>query len=141
MEPLAPDYLLAMAGQLGALSAFLGGFAATFLATLLTLGREGRLLTVSVALAAVSSVAFVVCVVAASMLAAVLHPHAPAAIAATPDGMPRAVMSLSFAAGMLALLMAIGASGWLRSRRIGWITGGIAAIGIVLIAALTIQVG
>jgi hypothetical protein len=42
MEPLSPVYLSAIAAQTGGLSAFLGGFAATFLGTLLALNVKGR---------------------------------------------------------------------------------------------------
>ena len=83
VKELSPAYLSAIAGQLGTLSAFLGGFAATFLATLLTLVRRERLLTVCLGLSVTSAVAFIVTVVAATMVTAVSHPDAPAAVAAS----------------------------------------------------------
>lgn len=43
MPELSPAYLSDLATQIGALSAFLGGFAATFLGTLLALGLKGRM--------------------------------------------------------------------------------------------------
>ncbi|RYE98132.1 MAG: hypothetical protein EOO77_37800 [Oxalobacteraceae bacterium] len=77
MELLPPAYISALASQLASLSAFLGGFAATFLATLLTLGHQGRLMTITIGLAVTSSVFFIVTVVAATMLTAIYHPAAP----------------------------------------------------------------
>jgi len=40
MAPLSPDYLTAIATQLGSVSAFFGGFAATMLALFLTVGES-----------------------------------------------------------------------------------------------------
>ena len=118
MLHLAPDYLSLLAGQIGATSAFLGGFAATFLAMFLTLGHNSRASTIAVASAAVASVAFVVTVIAATALVAALHPHAPPGAAAT-AGKAQAVMAAAFLLGMVALLLALGASGWTRSRKTG----------------------
>jgi hypothetical protein len=140
MEHLSPAYILALASQLGGLSAFLGGFAATFLATLLTLGERGRLMTITTGLAVTSSVAFIVTVVAATMLTAIHHPEAPRMIAAAAAAQPRAIMALGFVVGTLSLLASLGCSGWTRSRGIGWITTIAAAIGALLIMAMTVQV-
>lgn len=140
MEQLSPAYVAALASQLAALSAFLGGFAATFLATLLTLGHQSRLMTVTIALAVTSAVAFIVTVVAATMLTAVHHPAAPAFMSTVATGWPRAIMSLGFSVGTLSLLASLGCSGWTRSRAIGWTTTVAAVIGAVLIMSMTVQV-
>lgn len=120
MEPLSPKYLADMAGQMASLSAFLGGFSATFLATLLALAQQRRLLTLTVALSCMSAVAFVVTVVAASMLSAILHADAPRMLAQSSAGLPRGIMSLAFGIGVFTLLLAIAVSGWLRTRATGW---------------------
>src|SRR5579872_6674411 len=114
MEPLAPAYISALAAQLASLSAFLGGFAATFLATLLTLGHAGRLMTITIGFAVASSVSFIVTVVAATMLTAVLHPEAPHFMADAVASAPRAI---------------------------GWITTIAALVGATFIIGMTVQVG
>lgn len=141
MEPLAPAYISALAAQLASLSAFLGGFAATFLATLLTLGHAGRLMTITIGFAVASSVSFIVTVVAATMLTAVLHPEAPHFMADAVASAPRAIMSLGFSLGTLSLLASLGCSGWTRSRAIGWITTIAALVGSTFIIGMTVQVG
>ena len=141
MEALSPAYLSAMATQLGSLSAFLGGFAATFLATLLTLGHQGRLMTTTIGFAVLSAVAFIVVVVASTALIAVLHPEAPGSAAGASTTAARAIMSAGFAIGTLALLASLGCSGWTRSPRIGWITAVASALGAVLIVSMTVDVG
>ena len=140
MEQLSPAYISALASQLAALSAFLGGFAATFLATLLTLGHHGRLMTATIGFAVVSSVSFIVTVVAATMLTAIYNPAAPAFLASTQALMPRTIMSLGFTIGTLFLLASLGCSGWTRSRTIGWITTLAALAGALVIIGMTVQV-
>lgn len=140
MEQLSPVYIAALASQLAALSAFLGGFAATFLATLLTLGHQSRLMTVTIGLAVTSAVAFIVTVVAATMLIAIYHPAAPQFMTVLTTSQPRTIMSLGFTVGSLALLASLGCSGWTRSRAIGWTTTIAAAVGAALILSMTVQV-
>jgi hypothetical protein len=137
MIPLAADYLSAIATQIGGVSAFLGGFAATFLAMFLTLGHKSRAATIAIVAATIASVGFVVAVIATTALIAGLHPHAPrGAVAVT--GLAQMLMAVSFLSGMLALLVSLGASGWTRSRAIGWTTSGIAATGVVLTLLLVL---
>lgn len=134
-------YLRDMAAQLSSLSAFLGGFSATFLATLLALSHKSRVLTLAVGASCASAVAFVVAVVASSMLNAMLHPAAPKILALNSAQRPQAIMTLAFGLGIFALLFAIGCSGWLRSRSTGWATTIISLLGAVLVASLTVTVG
>lgn len=140
MEQISPAYIAALAAQLASLSAFLGGFAATFLATLLTLGHQSRLMTVTIGLAVTSAVSFIVTVVAATMLTAIYHPAAPRFMAALAASQPRVIMSLGFAIGSLSLLASLGCSGWTRSRAIGWITTIATLIGAAFIIGMTVQV-
>src|SRR6188768_2941047 len=60
MQQLAPAYLTTLATQIGALSAFLGGFAATYLATFLTFGQRSRPASVAIGGAVTSAVGFIV---------------------------------------------------------------------------------
>jgi hypothetical protein len=140
MDQLPPAYISALASQLAALSAYLGGFTATFLATLLTLGHQSRVMTATIGFAVTSSVAFIVTVVAATMLTAIYHPAAPAFMAQVASSQPRTIMSLGFTVGSLTLLASLGCSGWTRSRSVGWITTCAALAGAALIILMTVQV-
>jgi hypothetical protein len=130
MIELSPAYLAALATQIGSLSAFLGGFAATYLATFLTFGEKGRAASGAIASAAVAAVGFVIAVVGSTMLVAATHPDAPAHEASL-IGSARVTMVLSFLVAMIALMVSLGISGWVRSRGMGWLTSGLAAIGII----------
>lgn len=137
MMPLAADYLSTIATQIGGVSAFLGGFAATFLAMFLTLGHKSRAATIAIVASTIASVGFVVAVIATTALIAGLHPHAPNGAAAS-TGFAQFMMGLSFLTAMLALLVSLGASGWTRSRRTGWATSGIAGAGGLLALLLVV---
>ena len=137
------QYLAEIARQIGFVSAFLGGVAATFLATLVVAGAQDRsnqrIVSWAIGCAAAACVAFIVAVVANTMLAISLRPDAPAS-AAGPGATTKApVMAfLSFMLGMYLLLGCVGLSGWLHGRRTGWMTAALAAIGVLLISFGTI---
>ncbi|RYG87927.1 MAG: hypothetical protein EON59_05970 [Alphaproteobacteria bacterium] len=103
MEALAPAYLPALAVQIGALSAVLGGFATAFLGVLLTLAGHDRLGTIGIGGAVISAVAFIVAVVASTLLVATLHPDAPTIATQVSANTGRALMVLSFFLGLYAL--------------------------------------
>jgi hypothetical protein len=133
MQPLAPEYLAEIGRQLAALSAFLGGFAAAFLGTLLALQSPRRQVGWAAGAAAVAAAAFTVAVVAATMLAVVLHPAAPGVRnRAAEAGVARVITGLAFFVGLYALLAALGLSGWARSRRLGLVTGSVAGVAAVI---------
>jgi hypothetical protein len=138
MLPLANSYLSDLAQQVASTSAFLGGFAATILATLLTLQAKGRAASWSIAASAVASVSFVAAVMGSIRLVALTHPEGPTAGVAV-SGLVRTASLLPFILGLFALLVAIGASGFLRSRRMGWGTATLAGVGALMVGwALTL---
>jgi hypothetical protein len=124
MPPLAPEYLAEIGRQLAGLSAFLGGFAAAFLGTMLTLSSARRVVGWAAGGAAVAAAAFAVAVVAATSLAIALHPLAPAGAASrrADTAAARGIAGVSFMLGMYALLVTLALSGWVRSRRLGLVT-------------------
>jgi hypothetical protein len=141
VEPLAPAYLAALAGQIGSLSAFLGGFAATFLALLLTIEREDRVSAAAIGCAAGASALFIAAVVACTGLTAMLHPDAPRRVAGAGTALAQGVMTGAFGLGTLLLLAALALSGWTRSRRIGRITTAAGGAGALLVLVLAARVG
>lgn len=137
MDALSPAFLATLGGQVGSLSAFLGGFAATFLVMLLTSDTPSKAARFAVVASALAAVAFIVSAVATTTLVAGAHPDAPAAIAQdAAEGVSRLLVSLCFALGNYALLTAIGCSGWLRSKKLGIATTGLALLGGLGITAI-----
>jgi cytochrome b561 len=141
MNALSPVYLSAIAAQVGGLSAFLGGFAATFLGTLLALGGRGRATSVAIGFAVSSSVAFIVAVVSSTALVAVLHPQAPPAVAGTSMEGARAIMAMAFILGLYALLISLALSGWSRSKATGLTTSIAAGLGVILVTLMMVGIG
>lgn len=139
MEPLSPVYLSDIASQTGGLSAFLGGFSATFMGALLALGARGRAASLTIGFAAVAAVAFIVAVVGSTAVVAALHPAAPGSSGGA--GGPQAIMALAFILGLYALLAALGLSGWNRSRNTGLATSIAAGLGALLVTGMVVSIG
>ena len=131
---LHPDYLTALAGHFGFLGAFLGGVAATFFVTLLTLGQPSTVERAALALGAVAALAFIVTASMSVDVVATSHPNAPAGVASKANPFPQVAMALSFFVGITTLLAAIGVSGWSRSRKLGILTTGAALIAAIPVA-------
>ena len=133
MITLSDAYLTDLAKLVGAHGAFLGGFAATILVTLLLADTRSRVLSWIIGASALAACSLMVSVISSMMISLVLHPDAPIAMnrTASTDG-ARVVSVLGFVLGVYALLAAVGLSGWLRSRRLGLLTTTFAVLAIVL---------
>lgn len=132
MVEMPSSYLLGIANQLITAAAFLGGFAATYLGTLLFGCPRSRAGSVTICLSAASACCFIVSVLALAALTIQLRPDAPTAYAtAGRIAGARVLGLLGFVAGIYALLGAIGLGGWLRSRRLGLATTGMAGAAIL----------
>ncbi|MCP4291239.1 MAG: hypothetical protein GY780_05330 [bacterium] len=133
-QSLPADYLAEISRQIAFVSAFLGGFAATFLATLLMVKSEKRIAGWVLGCVAFSASAFIVSVVAAVTLIVVSHPSVPRNVSAGASTAPaRVVCILSFVLGIYSLLASVGISGWLRSRNVGLATSISGGLGLILV--------
>ncbi|WP_379550109.1 hypothetical protein [Qipengyuania sp. DGS5-3] len=128
---LHPEYLAALAQQFGFLGAFLGGVSATLFVTLLTLAKPSVVVRWSIGLAAVAAAAFIVTAYMSVGVIAQSHPHAPEVVIEDGGRSVQAVMVLTFAIGTFALLGAIGASGWSRSKVLGYVTTSVALLAAI----------
>lgn len=123
-----------VASQLAAVSAFLGGFAATFLGILLQSESPRRHVGWAAGAAAVASASFMIAVIAGTLVGLVLNPHAPPDLA-TPEFLPwvRSVIFVTFAIGIYANLLSLGLSGWIRSRALGLVTSTAAFVSALVV--------
>lgn len=136
-DALSAGFLAVWAAQIGSLSAFMGGFAATMLVMLLTHDSRRRAVQWASGLSALSALAFVMAAVATTTLVAGSHPEAPAAVArAAAHGPARGMAALTFALGAYGLISAIGCVGWVRSTRMGWATTSLAALAAVSVTVI-----
>lgn len=134
MQSLSSNYLVEIAQQIAFVSAFLGGFSATFLATLIVYSSSKKSTDWAIWCSAFAASCFIVAVIGSVMLTVVLHPDAPSnAKAGASIITARIVSGLGFVLGVYALLGSVGVSGWIRSRKNGIITSTSAGLGVYFV--------
>jgi len=143
MHPLNAEFLGEAGRQIAFVSAFLGGFAATFLGILLQSPNSRRHVGWAAGAAAVASASFILAVVSGSLLALVVHPGAPPDLAkpTLPAGVEaltplRILMAITFIVGIYSTLLSLGLSGWIRSRQLGIVTSVAAFVSAVIVLLL-----
>lgn len=134
MQTLHPDYLAEIGRQIAFISSFLGGFAATFLATLIVADSPRRVTGWTIASAAFSAAAFIASVIASVGLTIVLHPDAPINVVRSSSILHARFLSpLGFIVGIYTLLLSLGLCGWIRSRKAGIATSLAAGLGALAV--------
>ena len=137
MQPVNAEFLAETGRQIASLSAFLGGFSATFLGILLQSPNSRRHVGWAAGAAAVASASFLLAVISGTTLALVMHPGAPPDIAkATFLPQVRILIIIAFTGGIYSILLSLGLSGWIRSRQLGIVTSVAALISGIIVALL-----
>lgn len=138
---LKASYVLAVAEQISFVSAFLGGVSATILFSVIIFSSDKRAVALVVAASTLSACSLLVSVISGWRLTIGLHPDLPF----TPD--PAKIDLLwntliaGYSLGVISLIVSIGLSGWIRSRRSGLITSIISAVAILFFATTSIYGG
>jgi hypothetical protein len=135
MQPGSDEFFAEMGRQIAFLSAFLGGFAATFLGILLQSPSSRRHVGWAAGAAAVASASFILAVVSGTILGVISHPGAPPNIP-KPSSLWQihALIFVTFALGIHSVLLSLGLSGWIRSRQLGIVTSVTAFLcGVILL--------
>lgn len=124
------EQMFSITEQLTLLSAFLGGFSATFLAAILTTAKSNKIANWMIITSSFAACSFIVCAASSIAVANALNTNAD--IESLTFG--TRTSSLSVAMGLFSLVICIGLSGWLRDKRTGIVTSSIAAITSFFIA-------
>ncbi len=129
------EFFAEIGRQIAFLSAFLGGFPATFLGILLQSPSSRRHVGWAAGAAAVASASFILAVISGTALAVVFHPDAPSGIA-KPSFVPqvRTLIVITFAIGIYSTLLSLGLSGWIRSRQLGIVTSLAALVSAIIVS-------
>ena len=137
MHPLKPEFLGEAGRQIAFVSAFLGGFAATFLGILLQSPNSRRHVGWAAGAAAVASASFILAVISGTLLALCVHPGAPPELA-KPTLLPqlRILTFIAFFVGIYSTLLSLALSGWIRSRQLGIVTSVAAFVSAVIVLLL-----
>lgn len=140
MQELPPDYVAELYRQSAFVSAVLGGFAVAFLGTLLGTPPERKSGTWATGFAVAAAVFFVVATFASTVIVLDVarlgitdfdYSNWPAATVRS-----KGVSDTTYFLGIYSLLLAVGVSGWTRSRRTGIISSVLAALGVVLLSVV-----
>ena len=126
MLELPLPYINELAKQLAFISSFLGGFSVTFLGALILSDST-----------AVSAFAFIITVMAMTQLIMVSTEGYPFKIEQGDLNTSRVIGTLTFMFGVLSLLLTIGLSGWLKSRRLGLITSILGGLTLIIFFLLS----
>ncbi|HEX8280476.1 MAG TPA: hypothetical protein VF551_03790 [Chthoniobacterales bacterium] len=134
MNPDNGQFLGEIATQLASVSAFLGGFAATFLGILLQSNSPRRHVGWASGAAAIASASFMIAVITGTLIPLAVSASAPKGFA-TPEFVPWAqkILFTSFAVGIYANMLSLGLSGWIRSRALGIVTSVAALLSAIVV--------
>lgn len=113
------------------IGALLGGFSLTFFGTLLDAGRTHRAVIPTAALALASSSCFLIVTLGNTFAASVMANDPMRVRLQSSITANIGALSELFLLGILLLLGSFGASGWIRSRKLGWATSAIAVVTLV----------
>jgi len=127
---MSVEQLIGITEQLTLLSAFLGGFSATFLAAILTTAPSSKIVNWMIICSSFAACCFIIC--AASSIAVANALQLNVAIDTLTFG--TRTSSLSMALGLFSLIACIGLSGWLRSKNIGLVTSVFSGVTAILLA-------
>lgn len=130
MTELNPKFMVAVAEQLSFVSAFLGGISATILITIVVFTSPKKSVSWMVSAATLAACSLLIAVVASWRLIILLHPETSISFDASIIKVLWGGMLLGYGLGFLSLLVCIGLSGWLRSKRNGIITSTIALVAV-----------
>lgn len=137
LAKIAPEFVIAVAEQLSFVSAFLGGVSTTILVTIVVFTSPKKSVSWIVASSALAACSLLVAVIAAWRITILLHPDIPATVNPTLVNLLYMSMLVGYGLGFLSLLVSIGLSGWLRSKRAGIITSSIAVVAVLFFVLAT----
>ena len=137
MTEINPSYIVAVAEQLAFVCAFLGGVSITILVTIVVFTSQKKSVSWIVTSSAVAACSLLIAVIASWRLIILTHPELPTAVDDSVVKLLWASMLIGYSIGFLSLLVSIGLSGWLRSKKTGIITSSIAFLAVLFFVFAT----
>lgn len=132
MTEIEIPYLNTLSSQLLFICAFLGGFSATLLGTLITAELEGKVMFSIIIASAVSAMGFILSVLCMTGILLITTEGYPLEVNKGELNSLRLVGAFTMILGLLGLLVVIGISGWLKDKKLGYTTSAIAILGFIL---------
>lgn len=132
MIELSLPYIKELATQIIFISAFLGGFSAAILGTLIVSKRSGKVFKALILGTSFSATSFIVSVFSMTKLVMISTPGYPLPVDQGDTIVPQILGSMAFFLGIISILSVIGLSGWLQSKKLGIATTTMALISIIV---------
>jgi hypothetical protein len=133
IQEIPLSYLKEIAKQLIFISAFLGGFSAAILGTLIVSTKSSKTLKYLILGTSLSALSFIVSVFAMTKIVMIALPDSPFNGNYEATIVPRTIGSIAFFLGIIALIFTISISGWTHSKKLGIATTTLGIIGLVLV--------
>ena len=124
MNEISPTYALDIAEQMSLVGVFLGAISVTILMSLVIFSSPGKLVNWIIGISAFASCCLLISVVASLRVIIAVHPEFPSPETTSPSEISLLwkLMVAGYAIGVLNLIVSIGLSGWLRTRKTGMVT-------------------
>ena len=133
-----PIFMTAVTEQLSFVSSFLGGgVSATILVTIVVFANPKKSVTWIIGASALAACSLLIAVLASWRLPVFLNPATPVPVDPLIIRVLWRSMLLGYGLGFLSLLVSIGLSGWIRSKKTGLITSGMAVVSVVFFVLAT----
>ena len=137
MMELSNEYLNSLAQQLIFISAFLGGFSATILGTLIVSDNRSKYFRIMVVSSALAAMCFVVTLFGMTSIIFQTTDGYPLAVDTPGLVVIRLIAIFTMLIGLISFTVCIASSGWLISKKIGRFTTAIGVIAFILIVLMS----
>ena len=137
--PLA--YFNKLATQVLFISALLGGFSLAVIVSLLNNKHTDRITTTIFKTATVSTASFLISIFAMTRIMLMTTEGFPGKVTDASIMFPRLVGTLGFFIGIVALIILVSLSGWVKSKSLGRFTTILGIIAFIIVLLMLIQVG
>lgn len=135
------EYWNRLAGQQIFISAFLGGFSLTIIASLLVRDISGRYKKRIFKAAIISAASFLICLFASNNMLMMTTPGFPVEVSDNELMLPRLIGGMSFFVGIVSLIVIISLAGWTQSKGMGRFTTIVGILTLILMVSMLVSSG
>ena len=141
MIELPLEYWNKLASQQIFISAFLGGFSLTIIASLLVREISGIYKKRIFKTAIISAASFLICLFASTNMLMMTTPGFPVEVGDRELMLPRLISGITFFIGIISLVVIISLAGWTQSKSMGRFTTVIGILTLILMISMLVSSG
>lgn len=136
MIDLPFEYWNKLANQTLFISALLGGFSLTIIASLIEYKSTNRFVDIIFKAAAIATTSFLISIFAMTKILMLTTEGYPFKVTGANLMFPRLIGIIAFLTGLIAIITIISSSGWTKSKRLGRFTTILGVLALVIILTL-----